>query len=274
MKKFLIRIVLLVLGIVLCYQHFCYADVVDLSIGLLSLFSIYFIPIGITVLIIVLDSYFILKREAKKGQASNKEMTKKINFNKKLIFIIIAISVIMINFCMNYFYEVYYEVYYPKIFLVSISALIILAIILRLKEKKKIAYIILTIAIIMIGIMTTYSHILKKEAEEEWKERVNAVSFMTDPEINVFNEQFTPYEGKEVKGRIVRALIQKVVSNNAGNTDREVMQVTVSGVVTLNKEDTQLPEQFDEIKLDKTYNVKMIYNKYGKIESIHIEENQ
>lgn len=274
MKKFLIRIVLLVLGIVLCYQHFCYADVVDLSIGLLSLFSIYFIPIGITVLIIVLDSYFILKREAKKGQASNKEMTKKINFNKKLIFIIIAISVIMINFCMNYFYEVYYEVYYPKIFLVSISALIILAIILRLKEKKKIAYIILTIAIIMIGIMTTYSHILKKEAEEEWKERVNAVSFMTDPEINVFNEQFTPYEGKEVKGRIVRALIQKVVSNNAGNTDREVMQVTVSGVVTLNKEDTQLPKQFDEIKLDKTYNVKMIYNKYGKIESIHIEENQ
>lgn len=274
MKKFLIRIVLLVLGIVLCYQHFCYADVVDLSIGLLSLFSIYFIPIGITVLIIVLDSYFILKREAKKGQASNKEMTKKINFNKKLIFIIIAISVIMINFCMNYFYEVYYEVYYPKIFLVSISALIILAIILRLKEKKKIAYIILTIAIIMIGIMTTYSHILKKEAEEEWKERVNAVGFATDVEINVFNEQFTPYEGKEVKGRIVRALIQKVVSNNAGNTDDELMQVTVSGVVTLNKEDTQLPEQFDEIKSDKTYNVKMIYNKYGKIESIHIEENQ
>ena len=270
MKKFLIRIVLLVLGIVLCYQHFCYADVVDMSIGLLSLFSIYFIPIGITVLIIVLDSYFILKREAKKGQESNEEMTKKINFNKKLIFIIIAILVIMINFCMNYFYEVYY----PKIFLVFISALIILAIILRLKEKKKMAYIIMTIAIIMIGIITTYSHILKKEAEEEWKERVNAVSFMNDVEINVFNEQFTPYEGKEVKGRIVRALIQKVVSNNAGNTDREVMQVTVSGVVTLNKEDPQLPEQFDEIKLDKTYNVNMIYNKYGKLESIHIEENQ
>ena len=270
MKKILRRIVLLVLGIVLCYQHFCYADVVDLSIGLLSLFSMFFIPIGITVLIIVLDSYFILKREAKKGQEPNEEKTKKINFTKKLIFIIIAILVMMINFCMNYFYEVYY----PKIFLVSISALIILAIILRLKEKKKIAYIIMTIAIIMIGIITTYSHILKQEAEEEWKERVNAVSFMTDPEINVFNEQFTPYEGKEVKGRIVRALIQKVVSNNAGNTDREVMQVPISGVITLNKEDTQLPEQFDEIKLDKTYNVNMIYNKYGKIESIHIEENQ
>lgn len=57
------------------------------------------------------------------------------------------------------------------------------------------------------------------------------------------------------------------------NTDDEVMQVTISGVVTLNKEDTQLPEQFDEIKMDKTYNVNMIYNKYGKLESIHIEEN-
>ncbi len=271
MKKILSRIVLLVLGIVLCYQHFCYADVVDIGIIDVStgILSIYFIPIGISVLIIVLGSYFILRREATKGQEINEEMNRKINFNKKLIFIIIAILVMMINFYIN----ICYARYYPKIFLVFISALIVLAIILRLKEKKKIAYIIMTIAIIMTGIMTTYSHISKKEAEEEWKERVNAVSFMTDPEINVFNEQFTPYEGKEVKGRIVRALIQKVVSNNAGNTDREVMQVTVSGVVTLNKEDTQLPEQFDEIKMDKTYNVNMIYNKYGKIESIHIEEN-
>lgn len=170
---------------------------------------------------------------------------------------------------MNYFYEVYY----PKIFLLSISALIVLAIILRLKEKKKIAYIIITIAIIMIEIMTTYSHISKKEAEEEGKERFNAIGFLDDVEINEFNEQFTPYEGKEVKGRIVRTLIQEVVSNNLSNTDDEVMQVTISGVVTLNKEDTQLPEQFDEIKMDKTYNVNMIYNKYGKLESIHIEEN-
>ena len=135
MKKIIGRILLLVLGIVLCYQHFCYADVVDLSIGLLSLFSICFIPIGIIALIIVLDSYFVLKRETKKGQESNEEMTKKINFNKKLIFIIIAILAIMINSCMNYFYEVYY----PEIFLVSISVLIVLSIILRLKEKKKIA---------------------------------------------------------------------------------------------------------------------------------------
>ena len=272
MKKILSRIVLLVLGIVLCYQHFCYADVVDIGIIDVStgILSIYFIPIGISVLIIVLGSYFILRREATKGQAINEETTRKINFNKKLIFIIIAILVMMINFYMN----ACYAEYYPEIFLLSISVLIVLAIILRLKEKKKIAYIIMTIAIIMIGIMTTYSHISKKEAEEEWKERVNAVGFATDFEINLFNEQFTQYEGKEVKGRIVRTLIQKVVSNNAVNTDREVMQVTVSGVVTLNKGDTQLPEQFDEIKLDKTYNVNMIYNKYGKIESIHIEENQ
>ena len=125
----------------------------------------------------------------------------------------------------------------------------------------------------MIGIITNYSFILKKEAEEERKERFNSVGFMTDSEINVFNEQFTPYEGKEVRGIIVRALISKVVSNNLSNTDYEVMQVTISGVVTLNKEDTQLPEQFDEIKMDKTYNVNIIYNKYGKVESIHIEEN-
>ena len=82
------------------------------------------------------------------------------------------------------------------------------------------------IAIIMIGIITNYSFILKKEAEEERKERFNSVGFMTDYEINVFNEQFTPYEGKEVRGLIVRALISKFVSNNLSNTDYEVMQVT------------------------------------------------
>ena len=82
-------------------------------------------------------------------------MNRKINFNKKLIFIIIAILVMMINFYIN----ICYARYYPKIFLVFISALIVLAIILRLKEKKKIAYIIMTIAIIMIGIITTYNKI-------------------------------------------------------------------------------------------------------------------
>ena len=69
---------------------------------------------------------------------------------------------------MNYFYEVYY----PKIFLLSISALIVLAIILRLKEKKKIAYIIITIAIIMIGIMTTYSHNLKKRSRRRMERKI------------------------------------------------------------------------------------------------------
>ena len=97
MKKILSRIVLLVLGIVLCYQHFCYADVVDIGIIDVStgILSIYFIPIGISVLIIVLGSYFILRREATKGQEINEEMNRKINFNKKLIFIIIAIVIII-----------------------------------------------------------------------------------------------------------------------------------------------------------------------------------
>ena len=191
------------------------------------------------------------------------------NIVKKIIFVIISIFIIMVNFVIMLFYGRYYH----KIFLIPIIVLIVVSIILRLKEKKKIAYIIMIIAIIMIGIITNYSFILKKEAEEERKERFNSVGFMTDYEINVFNEQFTPYEGKEVRGLIVRALISKVVSNNLSNTDYEVMQVTISGVVSLNKEDTQLPEQFDEIKSNKKYNVNMIYNKYGKLESIHIEEN-
>lgn len=191
------------------------------------------------------------------------------NIVKKIVFVIISIFIIMVNFVIMLFYGRYYH----KIFLIPIIVLIVVSIILRLKEKKKIAYIIMIIAIIMIGIITNYSFILKKEAEEERKERFNSVGFMTDSEINVFNEQFTPYEGKEVRGIIVRALISKVVSNNLSNTGYEVMQVTISGVVTLNKEDTQLPEQFDEIKMDKTYNVNIIYNKYGKVESIHIEEN-
>ena len=53
--------------------------------------------------------------------------------------------------------------------------------------------------------------------------------------------------------------------------DEEFMKVSISGVVTVNKEDVTLPQQYGEINEESTYSIKMNYNSYGKVESIHIE---
>ena len=46
--------------------------------------------------------------------------------------------------------------------------------------------------------------------------------------VETFNQQFTQYEGKKVKGANVNALLQKIVSNNLGNTDDTSKQVSVN----------------------------------------------
>ena len=126
--------------------------------------------------------------------------------------------------------------------------------------------------IIIIGILATYSNILIEEAKKEEIERRKYVNDMSDYALEQYNSQFTIYEGDSVRDSTVRALYQAVLANNL-TKDSEDRQVSISGVVTLNKEDTQMPEQINEISNQKTYSIKMIYNKYGKIESIHIEEN-
>ena len=208
-----------------------------------------------------------------------KKNLKRINLNKKIIFIIVAILIIMISLVKldeieNVFLKETTDLIgiiglIVKVGLIITIVFILISIILRIKEKKKvITTISITMGILFI-ICTDIVQYLRKEDRDKYLGDVHVSSI----ELMTFNDQFARYEGEQVRGVVVRSLIKEVLSNNNFKAYDELYQVPISGVVTLNKEDTQLPEQFDEIKLDKTYNVKMIYNKYGKIESIHIEEN-
>lgn len=236
--------------------------------------------IGIFVLPISIFSYFILKVIARKEQNKNEKTMKRIHLNKKMIDIIVAIFIIIISLAKldeieNVFLNGTTDLIgtiglIVKIGLIITIVFILVSIILIIKEKKKV---ITTIAIIM-GILLIACTDVLQDLREKDKEKYLGGLDIHDYSLRTFNDQFALYAGEEVRGPTVRALIFEVLSNNVSRTDDELMQVPISGVITLNKEDTELPEQFDEIKWDKTYNVNMIYNKYGKIESIHIEENQ
>lgn len=56
-----------------------------------------------------------------------------------------------------------------------------------------------------------------------------AVAQMSSQEKDMFNSQFSQYEGTRVNGSSVKALLQKVRSNNTANADVEGKVVTVAG---------------------------------------------
>ena len=105
--------------------------------------------------------------------------------------------------------------------------------------------------------------------EKEKKDRIEQVGLMTDLEIEYFNEEFVKYEGDLQRKSNVKSLVLKVLSNNISNTD---MQISIDGVIILNKDDTKVPEELNELDNTKKYNIKFNYGKYGNIESINIEE--
>ena len=51
---------------------------------------------------------------------------------------------------------------------------------------------------------------------------------MTEVEISTFNQKFTQYEGTNVKGSQVNALLNAIVQNNVANTEDTSKQVEVS----------------------------------------------
>lgn len=293
MKKILGRILKIIVFLVLEQQMAFYYGELDFALrfqnisfgypisseNLIKEIFLVIMFIGIFVLPIAIFSYFILKVIARKEQNTNEKTMKRINLNKKMIDIIVAILIIIISLVKLDEIENVFLIgttdligiigLIVKIGLIITIVFILVSIILRIKEKKKV---ITTIAIIMGILLIACTDILQYLREKDKDKYLGNISISSN-ELTFFNNQFTPYAGEEVRGSIVRALIQLVLSKNVSRTDDELYQVPISGVVTLNKENTQLPQQYYEIKSDKTYNVKMIYNKYGKIESIHIEEN-
>lgn len=200
-------------------------------------------------------------------------------YSKKIIYIIVAILIIIISLAKlheieNVFLNGTLDLIgiiglIVKVGLIVTIVLLIVSIVLKIKEKKKI----ITIIAIIIGIILIACTDILQYLREKDKDKYLGDLGVPNTALMTFNDQFARYAGEEVRGSVVRSLIKVVLNNNLNNDTDEARQVTISGIVTLNKEDEKLPEQFYEINLAKNYNVKMIYNKYGKIESIHIEEN-
>lgn len=93
-------------------------------------------------------------------------------------------------------------------------------------------------------------------------------------EMQEFNMKFTQYEGDRVRGATVNSLIQSVVANNM-LADDESRKVSVNGAITLDKNDTELPEK--RADTGHTYKVRCTYgtteDSKGLVTSITVEEN-
>lgn len=94
-------------------------------------------------------------------------------------------------------------------------------------------------------------------------------------EMQEFNMKFTQYEGNRVKGVTVNSLLQTVLANNTA-VDDEARKVSVNGAITLDKNDTELPEERANAK--HMYKVMCTYGNTGAnkglVTSITIEECQ
>ena len=196
-----------------------------------------------------------------------------INSNGKKLYIITVILIVTINVAIFMIAKMYrnsipgsgYFSMYPDSSFIFVIGFILISIIFMIKGKNKVAYIMLIMTVLIMGVSVYYCNVLEKEK----KDRIEQVGFMTDLEIEYFNEEFVKYEGELQKGSNVKSLVLKVLSNNISNTD---MQISIAGVIILNKDDTKVPEDLNELDNAKKYNIKFNYGKYGNIESINIEE--
>ncbi len=198
-----------------------------------------------------------------------------INTNGKKLYIITVILIITINVAIFMIAKMYrnsipgsgYFSMYPDSSFIFVIGFILISIIFMIKGKNKVAYIMLIMTVLIMGVSVYYCNVLEKEKEKE--DRIEQVGFMTDLEIEYFNEEFAKYEGELQNGSNVKSLVLKVLSNNISNTD---MQISIAGVIILNKDDTKVLEDLNELDNAKKYNIKFNYGKYGNIESINIEE--
>ena len=87
-------------------------------------------------------------------------------------------------------------------------------------------------------------------------------SGMSEADITAFNNKFLKYEGN-IKGTVVKSMLQEVHATNAGNADKDGVTVTVgSNNVTSPKT--------SGIKNNNTYSVIMKYDANGRVNHITV----
>lgn len=209
----------------------------------------------------------------KKNVINSNIKINKINRNDQKLYIITVILIVTINVAIFMIAKMsrnsipggrYFSMY-PDSSFIFVIGFILISIIFMIKGKNKVAYIMLIMIVLIMGVSVYYCNVLEKEK----KDRIEQVGLMTDLEIEYFNEEFVKYEGDLQRKSNVKSLVLKVLSNNISNTD---MQISIDGVIILNKDDTKVPEELNELDNTKKYNTKFNYGKYGNIESINIEE--
>lgn len=94
---------------------------------------------------------------------------------------------------------------------------------------------------------------------------------LSDQAIEAYNGKFTPYEGTEITGSKVNALINVIESNNAVEADGgHIIQSLIINGVSYDISDADVQSQ---ISTSKTYTVKTDKDSEGYIYLIDIEEN-
>ena len=95
-------------------------------------------------------------------------------------------------------------------------------------------------------------------------------SGMSQAEITSFNSQFSKYENNEIKGSLVKSLIQEVNTNNAQDESNE-HQITLTGVTTMTGKTNQYLTS--GITNTKTYKVTITaYATDGRISTIAVQD--
>ena len=196
MKKF-IKILGLVLGIILCFHNLCYADMIVLpqkNEFNLNMLLIVGIIIFITLLISFISLKVIVKQEEAQGHI-DKNTQKKIENDICIIVLTVIITTIVCIYNISYF---------PWIWMIPVILLLLISINYRAKEKKKVAYILYVIAVVIFALICIYEHNAKKEIEEE--------NMYPNYVIESINSKITPYIGENVSGSKVNSLIQSVIA--------------------------------------------------------------
>lgn len=272
MKKFIKRLFGIVLGAILCCDNLCYADMISITpMDNLEFGGTLLIPIGILVFFAFIISYVVLKITARKERSLgqiNEETQKEIDNNKKYLSICIFVLTLLIStvICMKN------REYYSWMWIIPIIVLLITAIIFRAKARIKTAYALYAITVAIFAIICSYGNNVKNK-EIKKREEIRKSGFYNISELEAFNSRFIAYEGHNKKISEVRALYSEVIANNASNIHSGMSErnISISGIITLDKENSSI-DRLEHLDNHKSYNIKIFYNKYGRIESIYVEE--
>lgn len=88
---------------------------------------------------------------------------------------------------------------------------------------------------------------------------------MTEAELSTFNSKFTKYEGTDVRGSVVKAMINEIASNNTNNTNKQIKLMV----------DNAENNDFSTDKIDNNKKYTVTFGRTdGRISQINVTTNQ